>query len=246
MLEGASRRGVEATRPDRVVFASTEDEASEYAARFVIDRLRTALAARRDVNLVASVGRSPRALYARLARERDALPWDRVRIFAMDELPGSPFSALLHRTLIGPLGAQRGADLGSRAGAPMVERQLLEEGIDLVVHGVGTNGHLGFCEPEHDPYAPSGEVQLSLSTQRSLSEWIEEVPRVGFTLSRRVLSTARSAVLLAFGAHKAAALEAVLGTHSPSDGVLLPVADLRAHPDLFVACDRAALGRRGS
>lgn len=110
---------------------------------------------------------------------------------------------LLDRTLIG-------AGLDDWQAAIQAHERRLENagGIDLVVHGVGINGHLGFNEPGSSPQSTGRVVELSDSTRASM--FAQSAPFRGVTLGLRVLISAKEAILVASGAHKAEAIAKTL------------------------------------
>ncbi|MEK0317446.1 glucosamine-6-phosphate deaminase [Cohnella sp. 56] len=114
---------------------------------------------------------------------------------------------------------------------------------DLQLLGIGLNGHIGFNEPGFAP-APGGThvVRLDESTRQANARFFgagETVPEYALTMSAGRIMQARSIVLLATGAAKAAivarALEGPIGTDCPASL-------LQLHPDATVVLDREAAG----
>ncbi|MDI4643462.1 glucosamine-6-phosphate deaminase [Cohnella sp. F6_2S_P_1] len=114
---------------------------------------------------------------------------------------------------------------------------------DLQLLGIGLNGHIGFNEPGFAS-APGGThvVRLDESTRRANARFFgadEQVPEYALTMSAGRILQARSIVLLATGAAKAAivarALEGPIGTDCPASL-------LQLHPDATVVLDREAAG----
>ena len=214
---------------------------SQLAAAAVVASLqRAADRVERRVNVVLSAGRTPAHVYDLLATDfRYKFDWSRVSLFQMDEYVDAPkaiqpFSRYLARQVVIPLGV---SDAHLLSGAPNLisdeewaaairdeERKLLEcGGIDLVVHGVGENGHLGFNEPGSSPTSRARIVRLSSSTRAAISPGPS--PTRGVTLGMATLLAARESILLASGMSKAqaiaAALEGAVSTDCPASWLRL-------------------------
>ncbi len=111
-------------------------------------------------------------------------------------------------------------------------------GFDLVVLGIGINGHLGFNEPGTPREAPARVAPLAPETQeRARVCWQDDTPAHGLTFGLRELLAARRALLVANGKAKSAVVaRALRGPVSPD----CPASFLQQHPDLTVVLDDAA------
>ena len=110
-------------------------------------------------------------------------------------------------------------------------------GLDLVVLGIGVNGHLGFNEPGSTLESPCRVVELAAETQSQVAGHWQPTPTRGVTLGMDELLAARSVLLLANGMGKAAILAAALnGPETPG----VPASFLQRHPGVVVVCDTAA------
>lgn len=114
-------------------------------------------------------------------------------------------------------------------------------GLDLVLLGLGSNGHVGMNEPGTRPDAPTRVVELAPSTvEAARAHGAEPPPTAGVTLGMARILAAREVWLLATGEGKAAvAARALDGPASPE----LPASLLLAHPRLRVLLDEAAASR---
>jgi glucosamine-6-phosphate deaminase len=218
------------------------------AAELVANRLR----ARPRVRLILPTGHTPLGMYEALrAHAADgSLASEHATLFQLDEYLGfapddeRSYRAYLRRELRGiPLGAFHGLD-GSVAD-PAAEcarhQALLDEApIDLVVLGIGRDGHVAFDEPGSPPDAGVRRVELHPTTREDAAAelgGIDRVPREALTVGLRTLRAAREIVLLASGVAKAAALRAML---EDEPGPACPASLLRDHPRLTIVCDRPA------
>jgi glucosamine-6-phosphate deaminase len=239
------------------IFVATDDaELARLGAELVVEALRAALEERDgEVLVTMSAGETPSGIYRALAAHHArTLPWSRVRLVQMDEWCGvgpddaRSFARELRDALVLPLG-MAATTLDGRASPDAVlaieEDVLARGGFALALHGIGTNGHLGFNEPPalsasvavrgsalDTPEELLGalrasrsasvarRVVLAESTRRAASaRWTERgglasaalaAPAEGLTLGLRSLADAKRTLLVARGAHKAAALGAAL------------------------------------
>ena len=114
---------------------------------------------------------------------------------------------------------------------------------DLLLLGIGTNGHIGFNEPGCSFDALTHITDLEESTRQANARFFaspEEVPMQAVTMGIHTIMQARRIILMAFGANKAQAIEgAVIGPVTAD----LPASILRLHPDVTIfADDDAAAG----
>ncbi len=111
-------------------------------------------------------------------------------------------------------------------------------GLDLVVLGLGRNGHIGMNEPGSAPAAPTRVVELAPSTRAAaIGYGVDPPPTHGVTLGMVAILAAREIFLLATGAAKAEILSRTLdGPETPE----VPASLLRGHPGLRVIVDDGA------
>lgn len=113
-------------------------------------------------------------------------------------------------------------------------------GIDLLVLGIGLNGHIGFNEPGSDWGTTTRLVALSEETRRREARrfgGLELVPAQAITMGIKTIMRARKILLLASGREKAPAVkEALQGPITPA----VPSSILQLHPEATVILDRAA------
>jgi glucosamine-6-phosphate deaminase len=112
-------------------------------------------------------------------------------------------------------------------------------GFDLVLLGIGPNGHVGMNEPGSPPDSPTRGVDLHDSTVHSAARYFahQNVPRWGLTVGLKRLLDANEVWLLAKGAAKAEIVRHTLkGEIGPSN----PASLLRSHPNASVFLDPPA------
>ena len=139
----------------------------------------TAVRGASRLTLGLPTGRTPLALYEALVAER--LDWTHVRTFNLDEFaglpPGAPgsFRAFMDARLfsrvnlpVDGIGFLRG-DAADEAGecARYDAAMRAAGGLDLLLLGLGANGHIGFNEPGPSLVAPTHAVDLHEETRRA-------------------------------------------------------------------------------
>ena len=241
------------------IFPDTESLISG-AADFIAASATRALAARGRFTLALSGGNTPKPVYARLATAayRDRLDWNRVEIFFGDERgvpPDDPRSnyRMARTTLFDqvPMPAEniyrmRGEEdpemaaaaytddlqrlFGGDAGAGEPPR----EGFDLILLGIGDNGHTASLFP--------GLAAVTEKKRWVMAQYVEVVGMWRLTLTPVVINAARQVAFLVSGTSKAAVLHQVL--EGPYQPVVLPAQIIRPHSgELLWLLDVAAAAR---
>lgn len=201
-------------------------------------------------------GRTPLALYAELARltAREQVDWSDVRTFNLDEFvgiapdePGS-YRAFMQERLfrhvkVRPehIGFLDGTATDLVAECQRYDRAITAAGgIDLLVLGIGGNGHIGFNEPAEALAARTHLVALDAPTRAANARWfggdLSRVPHDALTMGMATILAARAIVLIATGETKAAAVRAML-----YGGVTtaVPASFLQLHPQVNVMLDQS-------
>jgi len=226
-------------------------------ARRGADLVAGLLSSKPDAVLLVPAGSTPVPLYAELARRVRTRELDasRAHFFQLDELVGVPphdersFHAHFRRCLVRPLDLGHGfhgLDGSAREPEREIEghRRALESlgGADLVLLGLGLNGHVAFNEPGSRAGDRARVVALDATTRESLGTSFADgrVPEHGLTLGLSEIAAADAVVLLVTGASKAAVLADVAGaTPDPA----LPATLLAGHRACRVLADRSACAR---
>lgn len=233
--------------PMHLITSPTPDLASEAAA----DHLAAWLTDPATRNLMVAAGNTPLDCYRRVAARRLAL--EHLQVFVLDEYLGIPpdeprnCSNLLRRAVAEAWHLPPGhfhALSPVPAGAPNAirdhERRIAETGgLDVVVLGLGQNGHLGFNEPGSARDSVGRTLPLERISVEANRLWFEgrHAPDHGVTTGLATVLAARRVLLLAFGPHKTAAVRAMIrGPRTPA----CPASWLQDHPDVHVFLDVAA------
>ncbi len=236
---------------------TTCPDAESVAARAAADVERHLQAARSErgvAHLALSGGTTPGRTYELLAGE--SLDWSGVELWFADErcVPATDAESnfrLAGETLLGPaaipsanvhrMAGELGPDDGARAYAQeLLARVPAADGrpspaagppvLDLVLLGIGPDGHVASLFPDADTLQ-AGDEELCLGVRDS-----PKPPPERITLSLAVLRAARSCLLLATGAGKSDAVNAMLA--EPSRHV--PASLLRRERLTVIVDDAAA------
>lgn len=229
-----------------------EDALAEALGRIVVDTIQRLP----TVVLGLPTGRTPLALYAELARlsALEDTDWSEVQTFNLDEFvglapsDGGSYRAFMEERLfrhvsIRPerIGFLDGRAVDVDAECARYERAIAAAGgIDLLVLGIGANGHIGFNEPAEALAARTHLVTLDAPTRAANALWfggdVARVPRQALTMGMATILGARGIVLIATGETKADAVRAML-----YGGVTtaVPASFLQLHPQVNVMIDQS-------
>jgi glucosamine-6-phosphate deaminase len=241
-----------------VIIQSYETPAA--LARTLADRVIGAIADRPGLVLGLPTGRTPLPFYEtlrQLSRERQT-DWSRVRTFNLDEFVGlvagsaGSYRAYMQRELFDAvnlpadrIGFLDGMAVDLEAECERYERAIeTAGGIDLMILGLGTNGHIGFNEPGPALEARTHRARLLPATRAGNQAWFggdpARVPAEALSMGMGTILRAREVVLIATGAAKAATVERMLKGPITTE---LPASFLQLHPHAAVMLDLAAIRR---
>lgn len=219
------------------------------AAEIVAETVRAKPAA----TLVLPAGATPVPLYAELVHRAQGGGFDlsRAHLFQLDEMLGvgptdrRSFQAFFREHLVRPLGLEprfHGLDGTARDPVREIERHrraLAERGpADLVLLGLGRNGHVAFNEPGSQLTDGARVVDLCAVTLETLAQdFPDECPQRGMTLGLAEIAAGRQLVLLVTGDAKAEMLAQVLRGEPARER---PATLLARHPRFLLLADEAA------
>lgn len=199
-------------------------------------------------------GRTPLPLYAELVRltHDEGLDWSRVRTFNLDEFVGlsrgdrGSYRRFMDQRLFSRVGVPDAhiGFLDGRAGDLRAECERYERaieaagGLDLVVLGIGVNGHIGFNEPSGTLHARTHVAELDAPTRAANAWWFDgdlrSVPDRALTMGVGTILHATEIVLVATGAAKSAATRAAVEGPVTTQ---VPASLLQLHRDVTVMVD---------
>lgn len=232
--------------------AARRDEAESALSAEIVELLRQ----EPDAVLGLATGNSPTGVYRELraAHAEGRVSFERATTFNLDEYLGLGVGAhgSFRRTMeeqflsfVRPSAAylpelEHPTD-DPRAVAEAYERALhAQGGLDLVILGLGQNGHIGFNEPGSSRESRTRVVELHPTTRagavRAFGS-LAAVPTHAITMGIATILEARAIRVLAFGADKA---EIVRRTLQDEIGPTWPATYLRLHPDVRLYVDEEA------
>ncbi len=200
--------------PERVTIVET-NQLAEVGAAMIAGWLREAIERRRDASLALSGGDTPEPVYRCLAGA--SVPWHCVAIFFGDERAVPPDdvrsnyrmvrAALLDRLPGAPPAVHRmEAERDDRARAAAEYAALLPPRLDLLVLGVGEDGHTASLFP--------GSAALAERVRRVVPARASAAPH-RLTITPPVIAAARNTLVIATGGRKAAAVWRALRGEQP-------------------------------
>jgi 6-phosphogluconolactonase/glucosamine-6-phosphate isomerase/deaminase len=232
---------------------------AEHWADRVADELVARIRERPFLRLCLPSGDTPTALFAKLVRRSAVgeVSFEGVTIVLLDEFLGlarddpARCDVRLGRELLGSLRPRPAAihtidvDAADPEAAAQAHDAVAAEGLDLVLLGLGMNGHIGLNEPGSGPDSPTRVVTIAASSQAAALEryGAAAAPVKGITLGMDRLLAAQEIWLLVTGPPKAAVLARALDGPEGED---CPASYLRRHPRLWVIADEPAAAKLGS
>lgn len=218
-------------------------------AKRAADLICTAAAGRAIIGL--PTGRTPIDTYALIAPRVRAGTCDfsRATVYALDEFAAAPAfaagtNAAFYREHLAFASAFHCPDAAASDPAAHVSAYAEDlrraGGMSLCVLGVGTNGHIAFNEPGSAVDSVARVVNLTQESRAAHADafgGIDRVPLQAMTLGIADLLASREILVLATGAHKAAAVRTAI-EGPPSTEV--PASWLQQHPRVTWLLDAPA------
>ena len=236
----------------------TRAEMGKAAAADIKACLCTLLQSREYVNVIFAAAPSQNEVLAALAADKE-IPWERVRAFHMDEYIGlaagasQAFGNFLREHIFGLV------DMASvhyiDAAAPDAEAEcaryaeiLRQYPVDVVVMGIGENGHIAFNDPPVADFADPrtvkpvalDEICRNQQVHDGCFATLDDVPKTAITLTVPALLAGKHLFCIVPAATKA---EAVRATLQSEIGEHCPATALRRHASavLYLDGDSSAL-----
>ena len=202
-------------------------------------------------NVMVAAGNTPLDLYQRVSTQ--GLSLSHLKVFALDEYVGVPLEEprncanLLRQYVAVGWGLTPDQFLTVSSLASDAERSVKQHeaaieaagGLDILVLGLGQNGHLGFNEPGSSVDCGARVLPLTPISIEANRKWFHGrfAPDQGVTVGMKTILGAREIFLLAFGPHKTQAVyDMVRGPMSDQ----CPASFLQAHPRVKVFLDTTA------
>ena len=236
----------------RVNIYDTRDEMGKAAAEDIKRCMLALLEAKESINMIFAAAPSQNEVLAVLATDRQ-IPWSRVNAFHMDEYIGLPanapqgFGNFLRSHIFGiaPFGSVNYMDASATDAQYECARYaaLLEKNpVDIVVMGIGENGHIAFNDP---PVADFNDTRLvkpveldEICRNQQVNDGcfarIDDVPKTAITLTVPALFAGKHLFCIVPAKTKANAVRATL---CDDISERCPATVLRRHPSAILYLD---------
>ena len=216
------------------------------------------LAKKETINMIFAAAPSQNEVLAALANDKE-IPWNRVNAFHMDEYIGLPagapqrFGNFLNDHIFGlaPFKSVNYIDASAQDAAAECARyaKLLQENpTDIVVMGIGENGHIAFNDPPVADFNDSqvikpvelDEICRNQQVNDGCFAKLDDVPKTALTLTVPTLFAGKYLFCIVPAKTKA---EAVKNTINGPVGEVCPATVLRRHENaiLYLDADSSAL-----
>ncbi len=233
----------------------TKDALGRAAAGVAAEKIRGAIAGEGQANIVLATGASQFDTLTGLVAA-EGIDWSKVVMFHLDEYIGLPeshpasFRRYLRERFLGRVPALKAAYLvDGEAPDPAAEcarlgAAIAEHPIDVMLAGIGENGHLAFNDPPADFDTDAAYLVVELDeacrAQQLGEGWfarLTDVPRRAISMGIRQILTSRTIILSVPDARKARAVRGAV------DGPVVntcPASILQTHADCRVLLDTPA------
>lgn len=239
----------------KVIITKNYDEMSQKASELVRDLVNE----KPDAILGLATGGTPEGLYANLVEyyENGDLSFKDVKTYNLDEYVGlsgdhdQSYRYYMNEKLFDKVDINKENTHVPNGKADDLEKEakdyeaLIDElsNADLQILGIGTNGHIGFNEPDENLQAYTHVADLTQSTIDANARYFDnadDVPKTAISMGIASILKAKKIVLMASGKNKADAISTfktdLITTQNPASLIKL-------HPDVTLIIDEDAAGR---
>lgn len=235
----------------KLIIAKDYKEMSKRAAEIVINEVKK----NPKAVLGFATGTTPLGLYAEMVKDHkeNGTSYKQVTTVNLDEYVGLDITSdqsyiyFMRHNLFDKLDLKpeniniaNGKVKDRQAECDRYNKILSEHVQDVQILGIGSNGHIGFNEPNTPFDSVTHIVDLTESTIKDnsrLFKSIDEVPRQAFTMGIANIMAAKKVVIIINGANKAKALYGMVKGEITEK---VPASILQKHPDCTLICDEAA------
>ena len=235
-----------------VVTAKDYDEMSMKA----YEAMKKVLTEKPDATLGLATGSTPVGLYKLMIADYEAgkISYKDMTSINLDEYVGLPvthpesYRAFMNRNLFDHIDIKKenthvpdGLNPDLAAAADAYTAYIAAHPADVQILGIGSNGHIAFNEPGTPFDLHTHVVTLKEGTRKDNARFfdndIDKVPTHAVTMGLKDIMSAKFIILLASGAGKANAVNAMINGPVSED---CPASILQKHPNVLVVTDEAA------
>lgn len=240
----------------KVIIAKDYDDMSKKA----YEVMKSVVTAKDDAILGLATGSSPIGLYKCMIEdyEKGNVSYKKVHSVNLDEYIGQgvgdeqSYVEFMRNNLFNHIDIDiKNTDLPSGKAADMQKecdrynKKLDGLSQDIQVLGIGSNGHIGFNEPNTPFGSETHVVNLTANTIKDNARFfksIDEVPTQAISMGIKNVMHAKKILLVASGANKADAIKATVEGPVTEK---VPASVLQLHPDCYIVVDEAAASKLG-
>ncbi|MEK6953176.1 MAG: glucosamine-6-phosphate deaminase [Nanoarchaeota archaeon] len=225
-------------------------ELSKEAARIITNQIKT----KPNSVICFPTGSTVLGLYKELIKnyKTHKVDFSKILVFNLDEYLGlskknkQSYNYFLNKNLFNHINIKKqninlldGSTKNIKKLCLDYEKKLKKHPIDIIILGIGVNGHIGFNEPGSKFTSKTRIVNLSKDTIKDNSRFFKnkKVPKKAITIGIATILSSKKIVLLASGKNKAEAIKKLI------KGLItekVPATALRKHKDVLVIIDKQA------
>lgn len=235
----------------KVIIAENYDDLSAKA----YEVMKEVITSKKDAVLGLATGSSPIGLYKCMIKDYEAgnVSYKNVHSVNLDEYIGQgvgdeqSYVEFMRNNLFNHIDIDlKNTDLPCGKCADLQKecdrynKKLASISVDIQVLGIGSNGHIGFNEPNTPFGSLTHVVDLTENTIKDNARFfksIDEVPTKAISMGIKNVMNAKKILLVASGANKAAAIKATIEGPVTEK---VPASVLQLHPDCVIVIDKAA------
>lgn len=237
----------------KIIRTEDYEDMSRLAAQKIIGKVRE----NPKVVLGLATGSTPEGLYMHLVRDykTTGTSYQEVRTVNLDEYIGldrddkNSYFTFMREKLFNYIDVNINHTNIPNGIAPNMEEEAIRYenyiheigGVDMLVLGIGHNGHIGFNEPGTSFKSRTHIVKLAESTRNANARYfntVDEVPTHAVTMGIQSIMDSKEIILLASGASKAEAIKRLLYGEISEE---FPASALRLHKKVTIIADQDAL-----
>lgn len=239
-----------------VIIVKNSAEMGKKAAALIAEEIKR----KPDALLALSTGSSPVGTYQELIRlhQEEGLDFSRIRALNMDEYVGlnrrhpQGYYYFMEHLLYQKVNIDKANTFGPQAAEGNLEEEARkfdekieqEGGIDLILLGIGRDGHIAFNMPAEKLDFATHVQELSELTVRDNARFfdsMDQVPTKAMTIGIQNIFKSKKVVLIAEGINKSEIMERFI--NSETLDTKIPATILKLHADITVILDEAAAAK---
>ena len=215
-------------------------DSRENAEKLVAEKIRKFIEEKPDAVIGFAAGSSLSGVYALLEGES----FEKIEAFSVCEYTDSDkISRELYEKLYSKTGIRKIHKPDAEAPESYDDEIEACGGLDLIVLGIGLNGHIGFNEPATPFDTKTHLQQLTDVTKRmKAAEFggVENVPSTAVTMGLKTICGAKNVILAAFGEEKAEIVHKLVYGRTET---YIPAAMLQLHMNMILCLDNEAAAK---